>query len=90
MDPIKAIVVVVITVGAVVLFNVILYLAFRQGREVKSINLTRKVIDRMKNPWKDEDDDLSELHRLVEEIQPTSQQDFDKPSNSQIIEKESN
>lgn len=90
MDPTKAIIVVVITVGAVVFFNVILFLAFRQGREVKSINLTRKAIDQMKNPWKGEDDDLSELRRLVEEIQPVSQEDFNKPSKTQIKENESN
>jgi hypothetical protein len=88
MDPTKAILVVVITVGAVVLLNVIIYMAFKQGREVKSINLMRKSIDRMKNPWKDEDDNLNELRHLVEKMQPISKQDLEKNPKSQIKNKE--
>jgi len=65
MDLDKALLVIILTVGAVILFNVMIYLSARRGNEVTTINLMRKAARRARNPWQDEDDALQELSDIV-------------------------
>jgi hypothetical protein len=74
MDLDRAFLVIFLTVAAVVVFNVILYLSVRRGDEVTTIDLMRKAARRARNPWKDEDDALQELSELVSEFKSNSQE----------------
>lgn len=65
MDLDKALLVIILTVGAVILFNVMIYLSARRGNEVTTIDLMRKAARRARNPWQDEDDALQELSDIV-------------------------
>ena len=65
MDLDRALLVICLTVGAVILFNVMIYLSVRRGDEVTTINLMRKAARRARNPWQDEDDALQELSDIV-------------------------
>ncbi|HUV28403.1 MAG TPA: hypothetical protein VMW34_13660 [Anaerolineales bacterium] len=69
MDLDRAFLVIVLTVGAVILFNVIIYLSVRRGNEVTTIDLMRKAARRARNPWQDEDDALKELSEIVSGLQ---------------------
>jgi len=65
MDLDRAFLVVCLTVGAVILFNVMIYLSLRRGNEVTTVDLMRNAARRARNPWKDEDDALQELSDIV-------------------------
>ena len=65
MDLDRALLVICLTVGAVILFNVMIYLSARRGNEVTTIKLMRKAARRARNPWQDEDDALQELSDIV-------------------------
>ena len=65
MDTDRALLVICLTVGAVVLFNVMIYLSLRRRNEITTIDLMRRAARRVRNPWKDEDDALQELSDLV-------------------------
>jgi len=70
MDLDKALLVIILTVGAVILFNVMIYLSARRGNDVTTINLMRKAARRARNPWQDEDDALQELSDIVSDFKP--------------------
>jgi len=74
MDLDRAFLVVCLTVAAVIAFNVMIYLSFRRGNEVTTIDLMRKAARRARNPWKDEDDALKELANLVSDLQSDKQE----------------
>lgn len=74
MDLDKAILVIFLTIAAVVVFNVMIYLSVRRGDEVTTIDLMRKAARRARNPWKDEDDALQELSDLVSHYKSNSQE----------------
>jgi hypothetical protein len=78
MDMDKAFLVVCLTVGAVVLFNVMIYLSLRRGNEVTTIDLLRKAAQRARNPWQDEDDALQELSDLVAGLRTNREQSDSK------------
>jgi hypothetical protein len=65
MDLDRAILVVCLTVGAVILFNVMIYLSLRRGKGVNSVDMMRKAARRARNPWQDEEDALQELADIV-------------------------
>jgi hypothetical protein len=65
MDTDRAFLVICLTVGAVVLFYVMIYLSLRRRNEITTIDLMRRAARRARNPWKDEDDALQELSDLV-------------------------
>lgn len=65
MDTDRAFLIICLTVGAVILFNVMIYLSLRRGNEITTIDLMRRAARRARNPWKDEDDALQELSDLV-------------------------
>ena len=72
MDLDRAFLVVCLTVGAVILFNVMIYLSLRRGNEVTTVDLMRNAARRARNPWKDEDDALQELSNIVAGLQSDS------------------
>ena len=74
MDLDKAFLVICLTVGAVVLFNVMIYLSLRRGNEVTSIDLLRKAARRAQNPWQDEDEALQELSEIVAGLKSNSRE----------------
>jgi len=65
MDLDRALLVILLTIGGVVLFNIILYLSTRRGNDVTTINMLRKAARRARNPWEDEDSALRELSDIV-------------------------
>jgi len=73
MDLDRAFLVVCLTVGAVILFNVMIYLSLRRGNEVTTVDLMRNAARRARNPWKDEDDALQELSEIVAGLRSDSE-----------------
>ncbi len=65
MDPNRVFLVVCLTIGGVIAFNVMIYLSLRRGNEVNTVDMFRKAAKRARNPWKDEDVVLKELSNLV-------------------------
>jgi len=57
--------VVCLTLFMVIGINAALYVALRRGGEASLIELTRRAVHRLRDPWKDEDEALQELSRLV-------------------------
>jgi len=60
--------VVCLTLFIVVGINAALYVALRRGKEASLVELTRRAVHRLRDPWKDEDEALQELSRLVSEF----------------------
>ena len=84
MDMDRALLVICLTVGVVILINVMIYLSLRRGNEVTTVDLFRKAAERARNPWQDEDDALRELSDIVaglrlnsEQTDPTEEQSSD-------------
>lgn len=84
MDMDRASLVICLTVGVVILINVMIYLSLRRGNEVTTVDLFRKAARRARNPWQDEDDALRELSDIVaglrsnnEQTDPTEEQSTD-------------
>jgi hypothetical protein len=84
MDMDRALLVICLTVGVVILINVMIYLSLRRGNEVTTVDLFRKAARRARNPWQDEDDALRELSDIVaglrlnsEQTDPTEEQSSD-------------
>ena len=74
MDMDRALLVICLTVGVVILINVMIYLSLRRGNEVTTVDLFRKAAKRARNPWKDEDDALRELSDIVAGLQKNNDQ----------------
>lgn len=68
MDFNKVFLVVCLTILGVIALNAIIYLSLRRGDEANAIDMVRKAARRARDPWKDEDDALEELSRLVTDI----------------------
>ena len=75
MDLDRALLVILLTIGGVVLFNIILYLSTRRGNDVTTINMLRKAARRARNPWEDEDSALRELSEIVAGLQKKDEGD---------------
>ncbi len=69
MDISRALVVVGITLVVVILINVSIFVGLSRRNPGSSIEYLQKAAQRAKSPWKPEDDALSELSRLVKDIQ---------------------
>lgn len=74
MDMDRALLVICLTVGVVVLINIMIYLSLRRGNEVTTVDLFRKAARRARNPWQDEDDALQELSDLVAGLRSNNEQ----------------
>ena len=74
MDMDRALLVICLTVGVVILINVMIYLSLRRGNEVTTVVLFRKAAERARNPWQDEDDALRELSDIVAGLRLNSEQ----------------
>lgn len=68
MDTDRVLLVIVLTVLIVVGVNGILYVALRRGNEANLVDLTRKSLHNVRNPWQAEDQALQELSRLVADL----------------------
>jgi len=69
MDPVKAAIVIAITLVIVVIFNVLLYLGARGNRTSRQIDLFKKAIGQISNPWENEDNMLNELSQRVRDLE---------------------
>jgi hypothetical protein len=65
MDLDRAALVICLTVGAIILINIMIYLSLRRGQGVMTVDLMRKATRRARNPWQDEDEALQELSEIV-------------------------
>jgi len=65
----KAALVVCITLFIVIGINALIYLSVTRGNVTGSMELFRRASERMRDPWKAEDDSLQELSTLVAELQ---------------------
>lgn len=79
MDSDRALLVICLTVGAVVLINIMIYLSLRRGNEVTAVDMLRKAARRARNPWQDEDDALQELSDIVAGLRSGENQDETLP-----------
>lgn len=68
MDLGQAALVIVLTLILVIAFNVAIYFSLRGERTTKQIELMRKVAQRVRRPWKDEDEQLKELSQKVRDL----------------------
>lgn len=68
MDSDRVFLVIILTIVIVIGINGILYLALRRGNEANFIDLTRKSMMNVRNPWESEDQALQELARLVADL----------------------
>jgi hypothetical protein len=83
MDPVKAGIVILITLVVIVIMNLAIYVYARRGRHglPHEIEMLKRAANRARNPWGKEDAMLEELSRLTEALkdQPAdSQEDLDE------------
>lgn len=76
LDTSRVVLIVCLTIILVVGINAMLYAALRRGEEASLVELTRRAFKNARNPWKEEDDALQELARLVGKLKE------EKPENS--------
>ncbi len=69
MDINNGLLIVIAVVALVILFNIGLALSFLRNRGKGQIVLFRDAIQKMINPWKDEDEALSELREKVANLE---------------------
>lgn len=65
MDSYKAIVVIGLVVGIVVVINVLIYAGLARRQEAGQIELLRRAAKGLQQPWKAEDEALQELSQRV-------------------------
>jgi len=65
----KAALVICLTLFIVIGINAAIYASLRRGNTVRQIELLRKAAGRVRNPWEEEDQALSELSRRVKELE---------------------
>lgn len=68
MDPVKAAIVISVTLVIVVFFNIILYLGARGNRTNRQIDLFKTALGQISNPWEREDNMLDELSQRVQDL----------------------
>ncbi len=64
----KAILAIIIVILLVLGVNGILYLLLRKGQTNQHLELWQRAVRRASNPWQDEENNLKELSKLVEEL----------------------
>jgi hypothetical protein len=85
MDTDRIYLVIILTVVIVIGINGILYLVLRRGNEANFIDLTRKSLMNVRNPWHAEDQALQELSRLTAHLKSSG----NNPSVEESVDKES-
>ncbi len=79
MDPVKAGIVILITLVVIVIINLAIYFYARRGRHglPHEIEMLKRAANRVRNPWVKEDTMLEELSRLTEALkgQPADRQE---------------
>ncbi len=71
----RAALVIGLTILVVVVFNVMIYLAWRDKSLSEMVNMFRRAAQSANDPWKDEDASLSELNQLVKQLHKDDPQD---------------
>ncbi len=61
----KVLIALLLVIGLVVIINGALVLMMRRGRDLEHIEMWKRAAHRARNPWKEEDQALQELSRLV-------------------------
>lgn len=81
----RVILVILLTILIVVGANGILYLALRRGNEANMVDIARNFFHNARNPWKEEDQALQELSRLVADLNFPKNDDLgDAPSSDGV------
>ena len=65
----NGLIVLVIVLVLVIGINGALFMSLRRGRKFQQFNLWRKAVGRARDPWGNEDRDLAELSRRVQELE---------------------
>ena len=68
MDPNKAALVILITLGIVIAVNAILFLGLRRRNDINQIDLLRRAGTRLRQPWQPEEQAMQELSKRVAEL----------------------
>jgi hypothetical protein len=68
----KAIIVVCLTLFIVIGINAAIFLSLRGRRTQGQIDMFRQAADRLRDPWRDEDEALEELSKRVESLKEKS------------------
>lgn len=68
----KALIAIGIVLLLVVGINGALYLMLRKGKSNRHFQLWQKAASSARNPWKEEDDQLQELSKLVDDLKKPS------------------
>jgi hypothetical protein len=90
MDTDRVLLVIILTVLIVIGINGVLYLALRRGNEANFVDLTRKSLKNIRNPWQAEDQALQELSHLVANLNsPEIFTPADKPVDNKLSQPES-
>jgi len=75
MDVSKATLVICITVFVVIVINAAIYSTFRRKDGTGAVDLFHKAARQARNPWENEDTQLQELSKKVEEIRRREDQE---------------
>ena len=65
----QVLLVIILVIVIVVGVNGVLLLAFRGKTEINAIKTLQRTAKAVRNPWKDEEENLAELSSLVEKLQ---------------------
>lgn len=68
-------------VAFIVFLNIALWTSFRNRGANKQLDLWRKTLNSMQNPWEKEDKNLHELSDRVQNLRKNSPDDHDKNDN---------
>lgn len=80
MDYSKAFLVVFVTILIVIVINAAIFASVTRKNSVGQIELLRKAASRAKDPWQPENENLSELSRLVKNLQEKKPESEEHPS----------
>jgi hypothetical protein len=75
MDPVKATIVVFITLFIVIVINIAIFVSARKNSLPRQINMFKQAASRARNPWISEDSMLEELSRLTAQFKEVDEQD---------------
>jgi hypothetical protein len=76
----KALLVIVLTVGGVILINLVIYAMVKGRGTTDQIEMMRKTVKQARDPWELEDKALRDLSELVKQFK-------NKPDSSEPVEK---
>jgi hypothetical protein len=75
MDLGKASLVICLTLGAVVVVNLLIYFTLRRGVKLRELDLMRKITISSRQPFRKEQEELEELSKLVDGLRTSAEKD---------------